>query len=985
MKPYVAGALLLQAAQAQLPDLGLLGGVLSPPVAVQTPGAPASAPGLLDFLADVIPPGTEDIILPEATESADASVDAPVSAAGVQTLPLPGLPSIALPSLGLPSLALPSLALPGISLPASSAPAPAIVIPPGPGPVKPVATPAPGLGNLFGLLPAASRSSSAVSSVRSPVAAKGPLGFGALDFDDGTSNITPAESDAGPEVSVAGDPSDVSSEATDSTVAVPDVVEPSTVGSTVELTASTPTPVAVVSSVVSTPASVASSAAPIPPLALPSLALPSLAIGNIVGGLVSGLPIPSIGGILAPKGPIISAILPAPAPRSSIIPLIKPVVPPGPKGSTVPSVAPGFSGGASTQDLQGIGPADLANDVSVFPVDSNGQPLAVNAAAPLAGAALPLGFDVQDDTQYDGENFGRGGRAPGLAPDALGDDDDPTQYDGEPSGRGGPGPRINADALDGDDDPTQYDGEDFGKGAHKSHGQKPTMGNGASGYEAEEECPSWCLEEDESSGTPSGRTSGEHSAGAPAAASSFPAGHSGAPAAASSSPAEHSGAHAAASSSPAEHAEAHAADSTSSAEHPTETHKKKKHKKKKTSKSSKSPHRIAVTVDDNVVYTSDYRRRDVLDDPAPSSGGFSGFQWPSKKTDDSQASKDQAPAQSSSASDAKNDKEISDQLQKGSHGQRAGHDGGAASGGGDGILGSTLPDWLNDLQQPSAAASGNGGSGSKPTGVSSAKPSASEGSGGKPSAASSAKPGGSESSGKPSAASGGKPSATEASGGKPSSAGESSSKESAQGKKKAKGKCPKSCKKKKGGKASGAPSAAAGKPSGSAPAGGASGKPSVEAAGGAKAAATSAPGAAAPTTLITIASGKKEEATATEAGGSKASQDTSKAGLPAGDVSSGDTFTGDTLAGVCPKQCNPFNPAENFCDHESSGCTTAGGSKYYCACRAGYKLSDSSDKDFSKQFKVPGQPYVYVYPGAKCDKQCGDGLCGEVLVRDQCV
>jgi hypothetical protein len=74
----------------------------------------------------------------------------------------------------------------------------------------------------------------------------------------------------------------------------------------------------------------------------------------------------------------------------------------------------------------------------------------------------------------------------------------------------------------------------------------------------------------------------------------------------------------------------------------------------------------------------------------------------------------------------------------------------------------------------------------------------------------------------------------------------------------------------------------------------------------------------------------------------------------------GDTsYTGDTLANVCPKTCNPFNPSLNFCDITSSCTTTGGGNgKYYCACRAGYRANTWVSKDFSKQFSVPGLPYV---------------------------
>ncbi|KAF1363636.1 hypothetical protein EJ07DRAFT_173519 [Lizonia empirigonia] len=100
-------------------------------------------------------------------------------------------------------------------------------------------------------------------------------------------------------------------------------------------------------------------------------------------------------------------------------------------------------------------------------------------------------------------------------------------------------------------------------------------------------------------------------------------------------------------------------------------------------------------------------------------------------------------------------------------------------------------------------------------------------------------------------------------------------------------------------------------------------------------------------------------------------------GSPAGD------YTGDTLDSLCPNVCNPFNPAENFCDI-TTGCTTTGGSKYYCACRAGYRADKYNAKDFSKQFRVAGQPYVYLAVSTPCNTLCSDSTCSEVLERSQC-
>ncbi|KAF2626591.1 hypothetical protein BU25DRAFT_449170 [Macroventuria anomochaeta] len=100
-------------------------------------------------------------------------------------------------------------------------------------------------------------------------------------------------------------------------------------------------------------------------------------------------------------------------------------------------------------------------------------------------------------------------------------------------------------------------------------------------------------------------------------------------------------------------------------------------------------------------------------------------------------------------------------------------------------------------------------------------------------------------------------------------------------------------------------------------------------------------------------------------------------GSPAGD------YTGDTLGTICPNTCNPFNPAEHFCDI-TTGCATTGGSKYYCAFRAGFRANNYNAKDFSKQFKVVAQPYVYLAVSTSCNTPCRDQTCSEVLKRSQC-
>jgi len=94
-------------------------------------------------------------------------------------------------------------------------------------------------------------------------------------------------------------------------------------------------------------------------------------------------------------------------------------------------------------------------------------------------------------------------------------------------------------------------------------------------------------------------------------------------------------------------------------------------------------------------------------------------------------------------------------------------------------------------------------------------------------------------------------------------------------------------------------------------------------------------------------------------------------------------YEGSTIAGICPKQCNPFDPAQNKCDITTS-CTTTGKDKYYCACRAGFRTSAWNPKDFTKQFKFAAQPYVYVAPGEVCDQVCSDQTCTEVMMRPAC-
>ncbi|KAJ4346913.1 uncharacterized protein N0V89_010846 [Didymosphaeria variabile] len=834
---------------AQVVDIYVDNGSTLPPGVAFSALSSATGPSSAVLTANaVIPPGTDDVVLAAATQIVSSVVP---SAAGIGAL-----------------AAVVSSAIRG--LPVASALGLPVIPPVGPG-LAATSAIALGLGG-FGSLSVPEVQSQDVSDALTPVS-----------LDDPTVGVEAAPAPApvvapAPAPVVAPAPAEASVNDTPVSDAAAPVVEPNPAtppaadaallannGETVTPNLPAPLPNA--------------NDLPVSGFAVgdPAAVDTTLPINNAVDVPAAQPPLPNEGVVPALPAPGDGTPIPAAAPADGSVQALDTVDPglPPPAGGD-----PGAVGATAVQPLADVSPYDPFTGANDGPFIPQKPPIG------------PSGYDGDDDTQYDAEDQGKGphGRRPGQDPK-------------DPS----PGGDV--------EDTTQYDGEDYGNGPNgqsKSHGKKPTKGNGPdqSGDDSDEECPEWCLEDDGTSSPE--RSSHDHSS------------------------------------------------NTTSAMHAKETGGKTKHKKKKAKKTSKTPHRIAVTVDDNVVYTSDYKRE--VADAAPSSGGFSGFKWPSKKTDDtSESSNDIKGSQgqgqdkpsegqgqdkdSSSDGSSQNDKEISDQLQKASKGQRGGGnaaDNAAdnapdnAADSGDGVSGSTLPDWLNDLQKPKE--SGSPDSAKNITAVSS----------------------------------GAKDSSGTSSGSENDSA-----KGKKKKKKKSKGKCPKSCKNKKGSKPSGASS---GKPSETGLGGQPTGAPTESA--------TGTPDFAAPTTFVTLASEKEDEALATKAKGGDspgATGEAGKGGLPAGKEDSGDTFTGSTLAGVCPKQCNPFNPAENLCDHESSGCTTAGGSKYYCACRAGYKLNDSSNKDFSKQFKVSGQPYVYVYPGAKCDKLCDDGLCDEVLMRDQCV
>jgi hypothetical protein len=107
--------------------------------------------------------------------------------------------------------------------------------------------------------------------------------------------------------------------------------------------------------------------------------------------------------------------------------------------------------------------------------------------------------------------------------------------------------------------------------------------------------------------------------------------------------------------------------------------------------------------------------------------------------------------------------------------------------------------------------------------------------------------------------------------------------------------------------------------------------------------------------------------------------------VPSGQPPAPGAFTGETLATICPVTCNPFYPNLNRCDI-TAGCSNTGGNlfRHYCTCRPGFRASEWNEKDFSKQFRIPGQANVYVGPGVVCNQACNDPSCSEVLSRPVC-
>ena len=93
-----------------------------------------------------------------------------------------------------------------------------------------------------------------------------------------------------------------------------------------------------------------------------------------------------------------------------------------------------------------------------------------------------------------------------------------------------------------------------------------------------------------------------------------------------------------------------------------------------------------------------------------------------------------------------------------------------------------------------------------------------------------------------------------------------------------------------------------------------------------------------------------------------------------------------------PPKCGTCNPVsgENHCDITTSCINT--GSRFHCACRAGYKASQHNN-DVTKQFRLNMKDYeflVFTPESTSCNTLCdnpygfGPDLCSEVPVYDHC-
>ncbi|OJJ01237.1 hypothetical protein ASPVEDRAFT_52234 [Aspergillus versicolor CBS 583.65] len=93
-----------------------------------------------------------------------------------------------------------------------------------------------------------------------------------------------------------------------------------------------------------------------------------------------------------------------------------------------------------------------------------------------------------------------------------------------------------------------------------------------------------------------------------------------------------------------------------------------------------------------------------------------------------------------------------------------------------------------------------------------------------------------------------------------------------------------------------------------------------------------------------------------------------------------------------PPKCGTCNPlsGENHCDITTSCINT--GSRFHCACRAGYKAS-KRNHDISKQFRLAMPDYkflVFTPESTECNTLCdspygaSSQLCAEVPIYDRC-
>ncbi|KAL2801693.1 putative adhesin [Aspergillus granulosus] len=89
----------------------------------------------------------------------------------------------------------------------------------------------------------------------------------------------------------------------------------------------------------------------------------------------------------------------------------------------------------------------------------------------------------------------------------------------------------------------------------------------------------------------------------------------------------------------------------------------------------------------------------------------------------------------------------------------------------------------------------------------------------------------------------------------------------------------------------------------------------------------------------------------------------------------------------CPT-CNPLS-GQNHC-HPTTSCINTG-TRFHCACRAGYKASRSNERNRQFRLNMPGYQFLVFTPeytecNTLCDNPYGppSSICSEVPVNDRC-